>query len=62
MSDEMRELSGAQILRQYFPPKETYKDQTGLKGFMEELKELSKEDRQELTELAAKELGVKIKE
>ena len=41
----MRELSGAQILRQYFPPKETYKDQTGLKGFMEELKELSKEDR-----------------
>ena len=57
-----KELSGAQILRQYFPPKDSYKDQSGLKGFMAELKELSKEDREELTELAAKELGVKIKE
>ena len=37
-----KELSGAQILRQYFPPKDSYKDQSGLKGFMAELKELAK--------------------
>ena len=61
MSD-IKELSGAQILRQYFPPKDSYKDQSGLKGFMAELKELSTIQRLELTQLAAKELGVKVKE
>jgi hypothetical protein len=61
MSD-IKELSGAQILRQYFPPKDSYKDQSGLKGFMAEMKELKAEDRKELVELAAKELGVKVKE
>ena len=59
---DTKELSGAQILRQYFPPKDSYKDQAGLKGFMAEMKELKAEDRKELVELAAKELGVKVKE
>ena len=56
-----KSLTGAQILKNYFGVQESYKGQSGLKGFAAELKALDPADKRELETLAAVELGVTVK-
>ena len=60
MEQDTEELSEPLVLRKYFGTK-PYKDKTGIAALMLEIKELTAADRLELAELAAKELGVKLK-
>ena len=53
-------MTKAAVLKEYFEVQPEYKGEKGLKGFMAELKELSDEDKTELAEGAAKELGVTL--
>lgn len=55
---ERKAQTSVVILKNYFG----LKPGQGLKDFAAEVKELSVEDKRELTELAAVELGVKIQE
>lgn len=48
------------ILKEYFGTQTEYKGLAGLRGFMAEVKELSKDDKDELVDLAAAELGVEV--
>lgn len=52
-----REMSQIMVLKEYFG----YRPGEGLKEFSAEVKALTPEDKTELAELAAKELGVTLK-
>tara|TARA_R110002020_G_scaffold10290_4_gene39715 strand:+ start:760 stop:948 length:189 start_codon:yes stop_codon:yes gene_type:complete len=62
MTTEPKKLMSATlVLSKYFGPKE-YKGKKGPGALLEELKELSHEERRALAELAAIELGVGLKD
>ena len=58
----MPAMSGVQAINKYFGVlPEGYNSKTGLPSLLEELKELSPEDKAELGRLAAEELGATLK-
>ena len=60
-TEQKKIMSATLVLSKYFGAKE-YKGKKGPGALLEELKELSQEDRRALAELAAKELGVGLKD
>ena len=59
---EKKEMSVVQAIKKHFGVKpEGYKGKDGLPSLLEELKELTPEDKAELGKLAAAELGATIK-
>tara|TARA_R100000808_G_scaffold11642_1_gene29700 strand:+ start:4616 stop:4810 length:195 start_codon:yes stop_codon:yes gene_type:complete len=57
---ELKPYTPMKALRDYFGTLPEYKGEKGLKGFMAEVKELSPKDKNELVDLAIKELGGKL--
>lgn len=55
----MEKMGQMKVLVKFFGYKD-YRGETGLKAFNVELKELTDQEKRELAELAAKELGVEI--
>ncbi len=56
----MEKMGQMKVLVKFFGYKEYRGEPSGLKAFNMELKELSDEEKRELAELAAKELGVEV--